>query len=208
MQDRYTMQHIHYKEIIQTLWEWKIVAIPTETVYGLAINALDENAIQRLFNIKWRPQNKPMNIQIGHKQDIYKYAYIDHPREEEIIQHYMPGPLTLILRKKNIIPDILTAHTQYIGIRIPAHTDTLTLLQQIDFPLAVPSANLSDQKPAETVQEAQQVFWEKVAYYMPNNYIMSKQASTVVQIINNEIIIHRAWPISYEDIKNIIKKGA
>lgn len=70
----------------------------------------------------------------------------------------MPGPLTLILRKKNIIPDILTAHTQYIGIRIPAHTDTLTLLQQIDFPLAVPSANLSDQKPAETVQEAQQVF--------------------------------------------------
>ena len=86
-----------------------VVAIPTETVYGLAVNALDENAVAQLFNIKGRPDHKPLTIQVGRKQDIFNYAKVLDPMEQKIIDNFMPGAITLVLPKRDIISDRISA---------------------------------------------------------------------------------------------------
>jgi L-threonylcarbamoyladenylate synthase len=197
------MQH-DIAQAIQELKKGKVIAIPTETVYGLAVNALDEQAVKKLYKIKKRPLNKPISIQLGYIEDIKKYAYIYHPREAKIIEHFMPGPLTIILNKKDILPDILTANQSDIGVRIPAHPLTLKLLQSIDFPLAVPSANISNQTPALTMKQAQDIFGNQITCYIDNPYKLSQQASTVLKVSENKIQILRQGPITLTDIENIL----
>ncbi len=181
-----------------------IVAIPTETVYGLAVNALDEKAVGQLFKIKGRPDHKPLTIQVGRKQDILNYAKVLDPVEQKIIDNFMPGAITLVLPKRDIISDRISAGSAYVGVRIPAHPDTLELLQSINFPLAVPSANITGEKPAENVAQAEAIFGDKVSYYMPNNYPVGTIASTVVQIVDGKVQILREGPISKEEIESIL----
>ena len=181
-----------------------VVAVPTETVYGLAVNALDETAVAQLFAIKGRPDHKPLTIQVGRKQDILNYAKVLDPIEQRIIDNFMPGAITLVLPKRDIISDRISAWLAYVGVRIPAHPDTLELLQSINFPLAVPSANITGEKPAENVAQAEAIFGDKVSYYMPNNYPVGTIASTVVQIVDGKVQILREWPISKEEIESVL----
>jgi L-threonylcarbamoyladenylate synthase len=178
-------------EVIKQLEAGNVIAIPTETVYGLAVDATNEGAVAKLFAIKGRPENKPITIQLGDKKHIERYAQIVHPWEQKIIDTFMPGPLTLVLKKKNTIPNSVTAGSPFVGVRIPQHPDTLQLLQSIDFPLAVPSANKSGEMPAVSLEEAQAIFGDQVSYYMPNSYPMGTIASTVVQIVDGEMDILR-----------------
>lgn len=187
---------------IQILQDGGIIAIPTETVYGLAVDATNIDAVHKLFTIKWRPENKAISIQLWYKENIGKYAWIDHPREQKIIDSYMPWSITLVLRKKEIISDTVTAGSPFVGVRIPQHPDTLALLQYIDFPLAVPSANMSGEKPAQTLQETEQIFADSIQYYMSNKYPMSTIASTVVQIVDGKIVILREGAITFKQIQS------
>lgn len=120
-----------------------LVAVPTETVYGLAGNALDESAVREIYRVKQRPLDKPLAIQLSRVEDIMEYC-IEIPKEALVLaRKYWPGPLTLVLKKSNKVPDIVTSGQPTVGIRIPNHPVTLELLKQLDYPLAVPSANIS-----------------------------------------------------------------
>lgn len=195
---------ISISDAVSVLRAGGVIAIPTETVYGLAVNALDAKAVATLFSIKWRPDKKPISIQVWRKSDILKYAKIVDPKEQKIIDNFMPGAITLVLQKRNNVSDVVTAGLVYVGVRIPAHPDTLELLQSIDFPLAVPSANITGEKPAETAYEAEAIFGDKVWCYMPNHYPVWTIASTVVQIVDGEVQILREGPITKKEIESVL----
>lgn len=189
---------------IEILQSGGIVALPTETVYGLAVDARNDDAVSSLFVLKWRPLTKPLTIQVWSRDTINKYAEISHPWEQKIIDNFMPGAITLVLRKKLCISDIVTVGSLFVGVRIPSHPVTLELLRSLDFPLAVPSANYTGDLPAKTLQEVQNMFGGAVSVYIPNNgYVMSDIASTVVQIVDWKVVILREWPISLEEIEKV-----
>lgn len=118
----------------------ELVAIPTETVYGLAGNALDRSCVVKIFEAKDRPAFDPLIVHVGNLADVAKYAHVDD-RILQWIDRLSPGPITYILPKKEIIPDLVTSGHATVGIRIPDHSLTLELLRSLDFPLAAPSAN-------------------------------------------------------------------
>lgn len=133
----------------ENLKNGKLIVIPTETVYGLAANALDEKAINLIFKVKGRPQDNPLIIHTYSKENIYKLTKNQPKYLDKIIDKFMPGPLTLVLEKQDFIPNIVTAGLKTVGIRIPNHIDTLKFLKIVDLPIAAPSANKSG-KPSPT----------------------------------------------------------
>ena len=120
-----------------------LVAVPTETVYGLAANALDESAVARLYEVKGRPERKPMPVMVSGEGAMDRLC-LDVPRAASALaEAFWPGPLTLVLRARDGLPDIVRAGGDTLGLRCPRHALTLKLLQTADLPLAVPSANPS-----------------------------------------------------------------
>lgn len=118
----------------------ELVAIPTETVYGLAGNALERESVIKIFEAKNRPQFDPLIVHTYASSEFEKYADFD-PRILNWIDQLSPGPITYILKKKTVIPDLVTSGHDTVGLRIPRHPMTLELLKSLDFPLAAPSAN-------------------------------------------------------------------
>ncbi len=119
----------------------KLVAIPTETVYGLAANALNPQAVASIFEAKKRPFFDPLIVHIADISEVEKCAAYFPPLARKLAAAFWPGPLTLILTKTEIVPDLVTAGQPTVGLRVPNHPLTLALLKQVDFPLAAPSAN-------------------------------------------------------------------
>lgn len=118
----------------------ELVAIPTETVYGLAGNALERDSVVKIFEAKNRPQFDPLIVHTHSSTEFEKYAEFD-PVILKWINQLSPGPITYILKKKSIIPDLVTSGHDTVGLRVPNHPLTLELLKSLDFPLAAPSAN-------------------------------------------------------------------
>lgn len=125
----------------QLLREGKLVAIPTETVYGLGANALDTTAVAGIFRAKNRPTFDPLIIHTYSIEKAKEYVTKFPPELEKLAKAFWPGPLTLLLPKKNVIPDLVTSGLNNVAVRIPNHPLTLQLLKELDFPLAAPSAN-------------------------------------------------------------------
>ncbi len=126
---------------IELLNAGKLVSIPTETVYGLAANALNEDAVIAIFKAKNRPFFDPLIVHVDSIENAKKYTIDWTNNAEKLANQFWPGPLTLLLEKNNLIPDIVTAGSNKVAIRIPNHSLTLSLLNQLNFPLAAPSAN-------------------------------------------------------------------
>jgi L-threonylcarbamoyladenylate synthase len=124
------------------LREGHLVAIPTETVYGLAGNALNPDAVVQIFETKERPLYNPLIVHDISKENIQQYTTGWTPPLEKLVQHCWPGPLTLLLPRKETIPDLVSAGLPDVAVRIPDHPLTLELIHQCAFPLAAPSANL------------------------------------------------------------------
>ncbi len=130
----------------------EVVAIPTETVYGLAANALDEAAVRRVFALKGRPADHPL---ILHARDPRPWAHFDARAERLAV--YWPGPLTLVLPRR-AVPDVVTGGRDTVAVRVPGHPVALDLLDHLDFPLAAPSANRFGQVSPTTAAHVLQAF--------------------------------------------------
>ena len=127
-----------------------LVAVPTETVYGLAANGLDEAAVKRVFKAKGRPESKPLSLMVSGSEMIDKLC-VEVPKAAYFLSDvFWPGPLTIVLKAKNGIPDIVRAGGETIGLRCPQHPKTMELLKQCGVPLAAPSANPSGEKSPKT----------------------------------------------------------
>ena len=157
-----------------------IVAIPTETVYGLGANALSKKAVNKLFKLKKRPQNDPL---ICHTNSIEKISqYVKKiPRKAKLLNDlYWPGPLTILFEKKNIIPDITTSNLKTVGFRIPNNGITLKLLEKLDFPIAAPSANMFGYISPTCVNHVLQNFDDGINYMLDGGSCSEGIESTII----------------------------
>ena len=131
------------EEVVQILKADGIVIFPTETVYGIGGNALSNDVVDRVYAAKKRPRDKAVNIMVSSIEQVEKYAEITCDLERKIIEKFMPGPITIILKKKANFGDYFTADNDTIGVRIPNQKVINAILDKVDFPLIAPSANIS-----------------------------------------------------------------
>ena len=183
-----------------------IVIFPTETVYGIGTNGLDEKAIKKLYEVKQRPLNKPISLLVNSFDMINEVAKDITELEYTLIKKFFPGPLTIILKKKDIVPDILTSNSDTIGIRMPANEIALKLIEYANVPIATPSANISGKPSGTNPKDIIKDFNGKVDYFIDNGPSPIGLSSTIVQVINNIPHILRQGSITEEQIKAVCSK--
>lgn len=137
---------------VQVLRRDGIVVYPTETVYGLGADAFSEDAVRRVYEIKQRPLSKPMSVAVGDPEMLWAIARVDEVAEE-FIRRFLPGPVTVVLPPSSCLPDILTAGTKLIGVRMPDCAVTLEIIEELDAPITATSANVAGAPPPTTVSE-------------------------------------------------------
>ncbi len=178
-----------------------LVAIPTETVYGLAGNATNKEAVNKIYLIKKRPFEDPLICHTNSLEKILNYTKNIPETAIKLADYFWPGPMTLIFEKKNIIPDITTSNLSTVGFRIPNNSITLELLHQLDYPLAAPSANIFGYiSPTET-KHITQNFKSGIDYILDGGKCNLGIESTIIGFHNNIPVIHRLGSLIIEDIK-------
>jgi L-threonylcarbamoyladenylate synthase len=189
------------KEILENE---NLVAIPTETVYGLAGNIYSEKAINKIFKTKNRPFNNPLIVHIHSKELLENIAQEIPEKAKKLAEAFWPGSLTLVLNKKETIPYSITAGKETVAVRVPNHPLTLELLKQLDFPLAAPSANPFGSISPTTSQHVADYFTDTLEMVLDGGNCENGIESTIVGFENEKAILYRLGSISVEDIESII----
>lgn len=187
------------------LSEGALVGIPTETVYGLAANALNEEAVLNIFKVKNRPKFDPLILHT-HSIDSVK-QYVDHIPEKalQLANTFWPGPLTILLKKKAAIPDLITSGLDTVAVRIPNHELTLSLLSQLDFPLAAPSANPFGYVSPTTAQHVNQQLGDQIPYVLDGGACHIGVESTIIGFDDNDQpSVFRLGGKTIEEIEGLI----
>src|SRR5690554_4953914 len=136
----------------ELLAQGRVVAFPTETVYGLGANALEPQAVEAIFKAKGRPQDNPLIVHASEESQVEAFVKDIPPEARRLMKQFWPGPLTLVLSKTDLVPAVVTAGLDTVAVRVPNHPVALELLRQTGFPLAAPSANVSG-RPSPTRAE-------------------------------------------------------
>lgn len=182
----------------------QVIAFPTETVMGLGVYFDDYNAYQLLNKIKCRPEDKPYTLMLGDINDISKYAYVDI-KAQKIINKFMPGSVTLLLKAKEVVPSYVTHNTGIIGVRVPDLKLINDFINYCNKPLLVPSANKSGEKPAISSMEVKNIFKDEVSYIFEGS-APGGVPSTIIDLTGEEVKILREGPVSRLDIENALKE--
>lgn len=188
----------------QCLREGKLVAFPTETVYGLGANALDPIAVAKIFAAKKRPSFDPLIVHIAHLDEIERL--LTNPIDERVFQlvkAFWPGPLTIVHKKSDLIPDIVTSGGLTVGIRMPSHPLALELIEATGLPLAAPSANSFGQlSPTTAAHVAKQL--KDVDFILDGGATQIGIESTVISLQDGYVEILRPGAITLQQISKII----
>ncbi len=183
----------------------EIVVIPTETVYGLAANALSDNAVQKIFDAKQRPSFNPLIVHISDLAAAEKLAIFDgfNDRARKIASHFWPGPLTIILPKRvdSGISDLVTAGLKTIALRVPAQKTARAVIKQSNVPIAAPSANASGEPSATTPAHAAQSLGTRCPMILADGPCQIGLESTVLDLSTEIPTILRLGAITAEDLK-------
>ncbi len=161
-----------------------IVIFPTETVYGIGTNALNEIAVRKLYEIKKRPLSKPISLLVSDMDMVHRVAKDITDVEYKLMEKYFPGPFTIILKKKDIVPDIVTSNQDTVGIRMPNHEITQKLIKYANVPIATPSANISGKPSGTNLHTIFKDFEGKVDYIIDDGESPLGLASTIVKVID------------------------
>lgn len=182
-----------------------VVAFPTETVMGLGVVFDNYEAYKHLNELKGRPEDKPYTMMLGNIKDIEKYAYINSDAKK-IIDTYMPGPITILLKAKENVPNYVTHGTNIIGIRVPDFDILNKLLKIVKKPLLVPSANPSGMPPALDPEKVS-IYFNKTLEYIIDYNSKGELPSTIVDLSKDKPIILREGNIKKELIFNTLKEN-
>jgi L-threonylcarbamoyladenylate synthase len=188
----------------QLLESEELVAIPTETVYGLAGNALNARAVLKIFKVKERPEFDPL---IVHVPSLFAAErYVEHLPDVAVrlAQQFWPGPLTILLKKKHIIPDLVTSGLDTVGLRCPDHALTRELLETLDFPLAAPSANPFGYVSPTTPQHVQDQLGNKIQYILDGGASRVGIESTILGFEGKDPVVYRMGGLSVETLENFL----
>lgn len=193
---------------LEALQNGQLVAIPTETVYGLAANALDEDAVLRIFQVKNRPAFDPLIVHVASWEQALNWIAEEEPENLEraayLAKACWPGPLTLLLKKSKEIPDLVTSGLPRVALRVPRHPLTLQLLEILDFPLAAPSANpfgyISPTKP----EHVQKQLGNRIAGILDGGVCSIGLESTILGFEHGKPVVYRKGGLSIERIESLI----
>ena len=192
------------QKAIALLTNEELVAIPTETVYGLAGNIFSEKAIKRIFETKKRPFFNPLIVHIS-SVAILETIVSEVPEKAKILANtFWPGAMTLVLKKRKNIPDIITAGKDTVAVRVPNHPITIALLKQLPFPLAAPSANPFNNISPTNPAHVERYFKNDIKMVLDGGACKNGIESTIIGFENGEPIIYRLGALALEDIEAVV----
>ena len=184
-----------------------VVAIPTETVYGLAASILSEKGIQKIYELKGRPKTNPLIVHVASIEEISKWVEVWPEKAKILADAFMPGPITLVMPKSNKIPHYVTSGQDTVGIRVPNHPLFVELLKSLPAPLAAPSANPSNATSATQAKHVFSYFKNKdLPYVLDGGACVNGLESTIVGFEKNEVVIYRVGAITIEQIERLVGK--
>lgn len=192
------------QKAVEILNQDNLVAIPTETVYGLAGNIFSGEAISKIFAMKNRPLFNPLIVHIHNTNQLDQLVSIIPDKALLLANAFWPGPLTLVLKKTSQVPDLITAGKDSVAIRMPNHPVTLALLKSLTFPLAAPSANpFGCISPTKAIH-VEEYFGHKLQMVLDGGDCENGIESTIIGFENDEPSLYRLGAISVEDIESVI----
>lgn len=181
-----------------------ICAVPTETVYGLAAAAFHDKAVERIFTAKGRPQNNPLIVHVSDPRMVYPLVAEIPKQLEPLAKHFWPGPLTLIMKKNGLVPDIVTGGLDTIAIRIPSHPLMLQLIETCGYPLAAPSANTSGAPSPTTAEHVYSDLCGKIPLILDGGSCEVGLESTILSLTGETPKLLRPGAVTVEQIEKII----
>lgn len=188
--------------------EWleknEVVAIPTETVYGLAGNAFQPQAVARIFEVKNRPSFDPLIVHTDSLEKVMQFVTYLPDKAQQLANAFWPGPLTLLLPKKDLIPDLVTSGLDTVGVRIPSHPLALSLLASLDFPLAAPSANPFGYVSPTTAEHVRSQLELHIPYILDGGPSQVGIESTIAGFDGDRVIIYRLGGTSVEEMERAV----
>lgn len=182
----------------------RLVAFPTETVYGLGANALDAEAVARIFEAKGRPRTSPLIVHLASEGMLPRVVAEWPEAAQKLAKDFWPGPLTLVLPKQPEVPDLVTAGLPTVGVRMPAHPVTIALIKECDLPLAAPSANRFTQLSPTTAEHVRQSLGDRVDFILDGGPCTVGIESTVLSLATNPPMLLRPGGISRAQIEALI----
>lgn len=185
-------------KIEKTLEAGGAVVLPTETVYGLFAQALNEEAVKRVYELKQRPRDKALNLNVASLEEIYAFSKNQPSYLEQLYKAFLPGPLTIILQANDRVPAWINSGVETVGFRIPNHPVTLDLIRKYG-PLIGPSANLSGKASGTSFQQIMMDFQEEVSG-VKDDAALTGQDSTILDLSGEKALILRQGAITREDI--------
>lgn len=194
-------------EAAELIVSGELVAVPTETVYGLACNGLDAAAVERVYEVKGRPEVKPLSLMLHKGAAVTKYCTNIPKQARALMDRFWPGPLTIVLKSKDIVPDIVRAGGDTVALRCPDHPMTQEMLKKAKLPFAAPSANPSGSKSPVTVQEVLDYFDGKIAAVVDGGRCGLGSESTIIDMSSAPYKILRQGVLPEADIASVLTEG-
>ena len=201
LKEEYNEERI--KEAAQDILNGELVIFPTETVYGIGANALNDDACKNIFKAKGRAGDNPLIVHVNNVDMIKKLVEEPNEIEKKLIKSFCPGPFTLIFKAKNIIPKSVTAGLDTVGIRMPSNKIANKLIEYAGVPIAAPSANVSGRPSGTKIDDILKEFDGKVSTIIDDGMVDIGLESTVVRVIDNKVRILRPGKITKEDIEKL-----
>lgn len=194
------------KKAAKSLQDGQAIIYPTDTLYGLGVNAFDEWAIKRIYKIKKRCLRKPLSVLVRDVEMARKIAFIDD-KKAKILRAIWPGAITVILYKKDIVPDSVTAKEDTIAIRIPDCAVTMELMKHLDFPITTTSANISGDEDLLNVDDILKQFSQRSTLpdlVLDAGELPPSKASTIIDLTKDQMRIVRIGPVSPQKLLELI----
>lgn len=191
------------KVVCNLIRNGELVIFPTETVYGIGANALDENAVGKIFIAKGRPSDNPLIVHIADRNKIKDIADDITEMEQILIDAFMPGPFTIILKRKPVVPDIVTAGLDTVAVRMPDNIIARGIIQFSGVPIAAPSANVSGKPSGTSIEDIRSELEGKVSAIVDGGETQIGLESTVVKVVDEVPVILRPGKITPEDIRKV-----
>lgn len=186
------------------LQDGELVSFGTETVYGLGAHALDELAVAKIFEAKGRPTFDPLIVHVADQSWLKKLVQDVPPQANLLAEKFWPGPLTIVMPKREIVPDLVTAGLANVGIRIPAHPVTRELLEKAQIPIAAPSANLFGQMSPTRAEHVADQLGERISYILDAGPCQVGLESSVVSVVGDEVTLLRPGGVPLEALQEVV----
>ena len=196
----------NYEELkapAEAIKQGKLVLFPTETVYGIGANALDEEAVKKIYIAKGRASDNPLIAHIANLEMLKKLVMEVGKVEEKLIEKFWPGPLTIVFKKKTVVPDVITGGLDTVAIRMPSDIIAHKLIEYSNCPIAAPCANISGKPSGTQVEDVIGELDGKVEYVIDGGKVDIGVESTVIRVIDGVVHILRPGKVTPEDIENL-----